>query len=93
MTLLARATLLLLAALWPLAIAEAQTTEQLAARCNELGAIFDKLGTRRGEGSGGPDMTRMGASLDCQKGRYAQGIKALEDLLKRNRISYPPPSY
>lgn len=67
-----------------------QTNEQLAARCSELGAIFDRFGTRRGEGSGGPDMTRMGAGIDCQKGRYAQGIKALEDLLRRNRISFPP---
>ena len=32
----------------------------------------------------------MGAGIDCQKGRYEQGIKALEDLLQRNRISYPP---
>lgn len=93
MKLLTRTTLVLLGALWPLAAEAQPTNEQLAARCNELGAIFDKLGTRRGEGSGGPDMTRMGASLDCQKGRYTQGIKALEDLLKRNRISYPPPSY
>lgn len=69
-----------------------QTNEQLAARCAELGAIFDRYGTRRGEGSGGPDMIRMGAGIDCQKGRYQQGIKALEDLLQRNRISYPPAS-
>jgi hypothetical protein len=65
------------------------TNEQLAARCAELGAIFDKYGTRRGEGSGGPDMIRLGAGIDCQKGRYDQGIKALEDLLNRNRIPYP----
>lgn len=67
-----------------------QTNEQLAARCSELGAIFDRLGTRRGEGSGGPDMIRVGAGIDCQRGRYAQGIKALEDLLRRNRIPFPP---
>jgi hypothetical protein len=67
-----------------------QTNEHLAARCAELGAIFDKYGTRRSEGSGGPDMIRMGAGIDCQNGRYAQGIKALEDLLKRNKIPYPP---
>jgi hypothetical protein len=35
-------------------------------------------------------MIRLGAGIDCQKGRYAQGIKALEDLLQRNRITYPP---
>ena len=75
----------------PAAIARGQTSnEQLAARCAELGAIFDRYGTRRSEGSGGPDMIRLGAGIDCQRGRYAQGIAALEDLLKRNRISYPP---
>jgi hypothetical protein len=75
------------------AISEARaqpTNEQLAARCAELGAIFDRYGTRRSEGSGGPNMIRLGAGIDCQKGRYAQGIKALEDLLRRNRIPYPP---
>ena len=71
--------------------AEAQpTSEQLAARCAELGAVFDRYGTRRSEGSGGPDMIRLGAGIDCQKGRYAQGIKAMEDLLSRNRLPYPP---
>ena len=75
----------------PLADAHAQaTTEPLAARCAELGALFDRYGARRSEGSGGPNMVRLGAAIDCEKGRYAQGIKALEDLLKRNRISYPP---
>jgi hypothetical protein len=67
-----------------------QTDEQLAARCAELGAIFDRWGARRSEGSGGPNMIRLGAGIDCQRGRYAQGIKALEDLLQRNRISFPP---
>ena len=81
----------LLLSLGTASVAHAQATnEQLAARCTELGAIFDRYGTRRSEGSGGPDMTRLGAGIDCQKGRYAQGIKALEDLLKRNRIPYPP---
>ena len=91
--LLARTTLVLLIAIWPLAIAKAQTNEQLAARCAELGALYDRYNTRRGEGSGGPDLTRLGAGIDCQKGRYAQGIKALEGLLNGSRISYPPASY
>lgn len=67
-----------------------QTNEQLAARCAELGALFDRFNTRRGEGSGGPDMQRLGAGIDCQRGRYQQGISTLEDLLRRNRISFPP---
>jgi hypothetical protein len=89
---LAHAPLLLV--LIAVSAAQAQpTNEQLAARCSELGAIFDRYGTRRSEGSGGPDMIRLGAGIDCQKGRYAQGIKALEDLLSRNRIPYPPAPY
>lgn len=85
------APVLFILSLAAIATAQAQpTNEQLAARCAELGAIFDRYGTRRSEGSGGPDMVRLGAGIDCQKGRYAQGIKALEDLLTRNRIPYPP---
>ena len=91
MTRFARTLLLLALVAAPLDELQAQqTNEQLAARCAELGAIFDKYGTRRSEGSGGPDMKRLGAGIDCQKGRYAQGIKALEELLKANRIPYPP---
>jgi hypothetical protein len=87
----ARTLLLLSLAAAPHARAEAQqTNEQLAARCTELGAIFDRYGRRSSEGSGGPDMIRLGAGIDCQRGRYAQGIKALEDLLQRNRIPFPP---
>ncbi len=67
-----------------------QTDQQLAARCAELGAIFDRWGARRSEGSGGPNMIRLGAGIDCERGRYAQGIRALEDLLQRNRIPVPP---
>jgi hypothetical protein len=75
------------------AAANAQTNEQLAARCAELGRLFDRYNTIRSEGSGGPDMQRLGAGIDCQKGRYQQGIKTLEDLLQRNRTPYPPASY
>jgi hypothetical protein len=67
-----------------------QTDEQLAARCAQLGALFDRYNLQRGEGSGGPNMARLGAGLDCQRGRYQQGIRALEELLQRNRIPYPP---
>lgn len=66
------------------------TREQLAARCNELGALYDRYNTRRSEGSGGPDMARLGAGIDCQKGRYEDGIRTLEELLRRSRIAIPP---
>jgi len=74
----------------PVTVQAQQTNEQLAARCAELGALFDRYNARRGEGSGGPAMLRLGAGIDCQRGRYQQGIKTLEDLLQRNRIPYPP---
>ncbi len=75
-----------------MAVHAQQTNEQLAARCAELGALYDRYNTRRGEGSGGPDMVRLGAGIDCQRGRYQQGIKALEDLLQRSRVPIPPAS-
>jgi hypothetical protein len=83
----ARAFLLLPLAAAPLSRPQAQQTNE------QLAAIFDRYGRRSSEGSGGPDMIRLGAGIDCQKGRYAQGIKALEDLLNRNRIPYPPAQY
>ncbi len=89
---LARTLLLMsVAAAAPAADLHAQpTNEQLAARCSELLGIYSRYGVRRSEGSGGPDMIYLGAGIDCQKGRYAQGIKAMEDLLRRNKIPYPP---
>jgi hypothetical protein len=88
---IARTLLLASLAAAPLSRVQAQPTdEQLAARCDELGAIFDRFGGRRGKGSGGPNMIRVAAGIDCRQGRYAQGISALEDLLQRNRIAFPP---
>ena len=88
---LARTLLLMSVAAAALATAlHAQpTNEQLAARCSELLGIFSRYGVRRSEGSGGPDMIYLGAGIDCQKGRYPQGIKAMEDLLQRNKIPFP----
>ncbi len=72
--------------------ARAQSTnEQLAARCSQLYGVADRYLTRRGEGSGGPNMILVGAGLDCQKGRYESGIKTLEKLLRDQRLTIPPP--
>ena len=32
----------------------------------------------------------MSAPASIANGRYAQGIQAMEDLLQRNKIPYPP---
>jgi len=72
--------------------AAAQTaTPDPKARCAQLTAYWDRYGARRSEGSGGPNMTRLGAGIDCDKGRYDVGIKAMEDLLRQNRFTVPPP--
>ena len=64
--------------------------EPLARRCNELLALFDKYGVQHSQGSGGPDIIYVGAAIDCRNGRYEQAIRAMEDLLQRNKIPYPP---
>jgi hypothetical protein len=70
----------------------AQTgNEQRAARCSQLYGIASRyVSGPGGEGSPGPNMGVIGAGLDCQKRRYDDGIKALEKILSRQRISYPP---
>jgi hypothetical protein len=86
----------LVAALWILvaigAEAAAQTTtSDPKARCAQLLAYWDRYGVRRSEGGGGPGMTRLGAGIDCDKGRYDSGIKAMEELLRQNGYTVPPP--
>jgi len=75
---------------WTCGPAVAQADAQKAARCSELGNLYDRYAGRRGEGSGGPSLERSGAALDCQQGRYDQGIRTLEGLLQRNAIAVPP---
>lgn len=67
-----------------------QDDQQLAARCAELGRLFDRFAGPRGEGSPGRNMQREGAAIDCSRGRYDRGIRSLEELLNRNRIPFPP---
>jgi hypothetical protein len=64
--------------------------EPLARRCADLLTIFDKYGVQHSQGSGGPDIIYVGAGIDCRNGRYTQGIQAMEDLLQRNKMPYPP---
>ncbi len=65
--------------------------EAKKARCFQLAGVADRYLMRRGEGSGGPDMVVLGARIDCEKGRYDQGIRALEKELSGQRIPIPPP--
>ena len=35
-------------------------------------------------------MTRIGAGIDCEKGRYQEAIAAMEGLLKQKHFDVPP---
>jgi hypothetical protein len=64
----------------------------LKARCDQLIAYFDYYGTSRGENSDGArNHTRLGASMDCNNGHYAEGVAAMETLLKQKNFDVPPP--
>jgi hypothetical protein len=69
-----------------------QTDEAKKARCLQLANHADYYLTRLKEGSGGPNMTVLGARIDCDKGRYDKGIQALEKELRDQRIPVPPPA-
>ena len=72
-----------------LLIAVAQA-DDLKARCDQLIAYFDRYGSGRGEHSDGArNMTRLSARIDCDRGQYEQGIRAMEDLLRRKKLAVP----
>lgn len=65
----------------------------LKARCNQLISIYDRYGASRGENSDGArNFTRIGAGIDCEQGRYAQGVAEMETLLKDKHFDLPPPT-
>jgi len=61
------------------------------ARCHQLIDYYEWFGSSRSENTdGGRDMTTIGAIVDCDNGRYEQGIKAMEELLRRKKFTVPP---
>jgi hypothetical protein len=66
--------------------------KQLAARCSQLFGTASRYvsGGAGAEGSLGSNLGVIDAGLDCQKGRYDEGIRALERILNGQRIAYPP---
>jgi hypothetical protein len=72
--------------------ASASTSPDLKARCEQLISYFDRYGVSRGENSDGArNHTRIGAGLDCDNGHYAEGVAAMETLLKNKNFDVPPP--
>jgi hypothetical protein len=59
-------------------------------RCAELVAFWRRHGGNNSEGGGGADVARKNAEVDCGAGRYDSGIRAMEELLRRNGYTVPP---
>lgn len=62
-----------------------QPPEVLKELCTREIALFDRYGASRIENSDG-QRNPIGAEIDCQKGRYVDGIFAIEDLLRRKKF-------
>jgi hypothetical protein len=66
--------------------------DALRARCDQLFTMADRALSRRGEGGGGPNMIVQGAGIDCRRGRFEQGIRELERVLRAQGYTVPPPN-
>ena len=72
--------------------AASASTSSEKARCDQLISYYDRYGAGRSENSDGVrNHTRIAAGLDCEKGHYAEGVAAMETLLKSKRFDVPPP--
>lgn len=70
----------------------AQTPQELKARCSQLTAYFDYYGVSRGENSdGAKNWKRINAGIDCERGNYEVGIRAMEELLVAKAFTVPRP--
>ena len=72
--------------------ATAPTNTDLKARCDQLISMYDRYGASRSENSDGArNHTRIGAGIDCANGHAAEGVAAMEELLKDKKFEAPPP--
>ena len=63
----------------------------LKARCRQLIAYYDRYGlTRSAHSDGRRNLTRLGAEVDCRNGLYAEGIAAMEKLMRNKNFTVPP---
>lgn len=80
----------------PLHVTRPMTPERvdwLKKRCAQLVAYYDYYGAGRGENSDGArNHTRIGASIECQRGNYRKGIDMEASLLVRKAFVVPKPN-
>ena len=70
-----------------------ERVDWLKKRCAQLVAYYDYYGAGRGENSDGPrNHTRIGASIECQRGNYRKGIDLEASLLVRKAFVVPKPN-
>ena len=69
-----------------------QTNAYLKARCAQLTSYYDYYAARGSfESDGYRNHTRIRALMDCERGHYEAGIKAMEALMARKHMSVPRP--
>lgn len=72
--------------------ATAPNNADVKARCDQLISMYDRYGASRSENSDGArNHTRIGAGIDCANGHAAEGVAAMEELLKNKKFEAPPP--
>ena len=70
-----------------------ERVDWLKKRCAQLVAYYDYYGVGRGENSDGPrNHTRIGASIECQRGNYRKGIDMETALMVRKAFVVPNPN-
>src|SRR5262249_25493629 len=70
-------------------VTQGPLSPDLKTRCAQLIAFWLLHGGAKSEGSGGADVPRKSAEVDCEAGRYEKGIRTMEDLLRRNGYTVP----
>lgn len=70
-----------------------ERVDWLKKRCAQLVAYYDYYGAGRGENSDGArNHTRIGATIECQRGNYRKGIDMEASLLVRKAFVVPKPN-
>jgi hypothetical protein len=68
----------------------APSSQSPKARCEQLIDFFDYYtNSRREHSDGHRNSTRIGAEIDCDRGKYDEGIAAMEKLLRNKKYELP----